>query len=266
MKTMNLIAANPMPMKNNNATPPARRVTRHPSPVTRPSSRAFTLIELLVVISIIGIIAGFTLTAMGSINRNKKISTARGELSQIETALENYKAKYGVYPPSNQNLNSIYLTANDRSQFSQLYYELSGTTVNGANFVTLDGSSTIPIAFVTTAYGVGGFINCTKGGGEDAAAAKNFLSGLNNKQYNNPSTPVTNNGVGTTVLLTSVGGPDASYLPFGPNSSGLNPIRYVCPGTNNPTSYDLWVQLQINGKKYLVCNWSKAAQVNTPYP
>jgi len=47
---------------------------------------------------------------------------------------------------------------------------------------------------------------------------------------------------------------------------GLNPIRYVYPGTNNPASYDLWVQLQIGGKKYLVCNWNKAALVNTPYP
>jgi prepilin-type N-terminal cleavage/methylation domain-containing protein len=267
-----------------NATRAADRAACHSSPATEQSRadlppldyqrstinsvRGFTLIELLVVISIIGVIASFTFGAMGSINRNKKISTARGELVQIETALENYKAKYGVYPPANQNVNSIYLNdgnANDRSQFSQLFYELSGTTqtiVNGVNaFSTLDGAYSIPVANVQTAYGVGGFINCSKGGGEDVQAAKNFLPSLSSKMVYDHNT---NNGVSTTALVTSVGGSDATYQPL--SAVDLNPIRYVYPGTNNPSSYDLWVQLQINGKKYLVSNWSKAAQVNMPLP
>ena len=230
------------------------------------AQRAFTLIELLVVISIIGVIASMTLVVAGSVAKNKKISVARSELETIQLALDNYKAKYGVYPPGNKNATTIYQpTSNDRAQFSQLYFELSGTkaaTIAGVNyFVTLDDRFQIKVVDVNPAYGVGGFINCTKGGGEDVAAAKNFLPGLTPNQFDDQ---VTNNGVRTTALVTSVDGPDDNYKPLG--AVGLNPIRYVYPGTNNVGSYDLWVQLQISGKKYLVNNWSKAVQVNSTMP
>ncbi len=227
------------------------------SPISLPAHRrGFTLIELLVVISIIAIIAGFAIAAIGPITKNKKISVARGELKQLEAALVNYQAKYGVYPPGNKNGNPL---------LSQLYYELSGTTKNTTDFVTLDGGATIPVASVTTAYGVGGFLNCTKGGGEDGTTAKNFLPSLTSKQIYYPVTNTSGGGnVPTTMIVTSVGGPDDNYMPL--SASGLNPFRYTYPGTNNVGGYDLWVQLSINGKKYLVCNWSKAALVNTTYP
>jgi prepilin-type N-terminal cleavage/methylation domain-containing protein len=234
------------------------------------NSLAFTLVELLVVISIIGVLAGFTLPVLKMVKAAQYKKVARGELEFIETALENYKAKYGVYPPGNQNLNSVYTTyGQDRSQFSQLYYELSGTaqtTIGGVNyFVTLDGSQQIPVSNpgkdALQAYGVGGFVNCTKGGGEDGISAKNFLSGLSSKQVNT----VSNNAVpGTAMLVTSVGGPDVTYQPLG--VSGLNPFRYIYPGSNNPTSYDLWVQLVINGQTNLICNWSRQVQINSPLP
>jgi prepilin-type N-terminal cleavage/methylation domain-containing protein len=218
--------------------------------------RAFTLIELLVVISIIGIIAGFTLVVFKSVGKSRKIAVAKAELAQLQIALDNYKAKYGVYPPGNEF---------GEPKLNQLYYELSGTVKSGLNYVTLDGSANIPIASVSGAFKVGGFLNCSKGSGEDTAAAKNFLPSLRSKQIYYPAT--NNSGgfnVPTTILVTSVGGPDDNYLPL--NATGLNPIRYLYPGTNNPSGYDLWVQLQINDTKYLVCNWSKAAQVNTSYP
>jgi prepilin-type N-terminal cleavage/methylation domain-containing protein len=220
--------------------------------------RAFTLIELLVVISIIGIIAGFTLVVFKSVGKSRKIAVAKAELAQLQIALDNYKAKYGVYPPGNRNASaSGYIPA----LLNQIYYELAGTTIQGVNFVTVDGITNIPVAGVSLAYGVGGFVNCSKGGGEDAAAAKSFLPSLTSKMVNYH---VTNNGVLTTILVTSVGGPDDNYQPL--DASGINPFRYIYPGINNPNSYDLWVQLVINGQTNLVCNWSKAAQVNTSYP
>ncbi len=226
--------------------------------------RAFTLIELLVVISIIGVLAGFTIPALGYIKRQQYLKTARAELEFLQTALENYKAKYGSYPPSNQNNNAVYTTPNgfDRSQFSQLYYELAGTTISGVNAVTLDGSSQIKVADVAIAYGVGGFVNCTKGAGEDDLKAKIFLSGLRQKQI---ATGVSNTVVpNTTIIVTSVGGPDDSYKPIGGVS--LNPFRYVYPGVQNPNSYDLWVQLVIKGKTNLICNWSRQVIINSPQP
>ena len=58
-------------------------------------------------------------------------------------------------------------------------------------------------------------------------------------------------------------------------ASVLNPWRYVSPGANNPTSYDLWIQLSVGSrfssvnnftspKKYLICNWNKEVQINNP--
>ena len=241
-----------------------RPAIRNPQSAIR-NSVGFTLIELLVVIAIMAVLAGFTIPVLAGIKAAQYKKVARGELEQLQTALENYKAKYGVYPPSNQNPNGDYTPLNDRSQFSQLYYELSGTsqaTVAGVNsFVTLDGSSSIAATAVNTAYGASGFVNCTKGAGEDAAAAKNFIPGVSPKEI---YTLVTNNLIATTILATSVGGPDATYLPL--KAPGINPFRYLYPGVNNPGSYDLWVQLVINGQANLICNWSRQVQINSPLP
>jgi prepilin-type N-terminal cleavage/methylation domain-containing protein len=222
--------------------------------------RAFTLIELLVVISIIGVLAAFVIVGLGTIKKNQYKSITHSQLEFIETALENYKAKYGVYPPGNSH----------SALLNQLYYELSGTAIQKINgtdyYVTLDGVTQIPVTSVNPAFGVGGFLNCTKGSGEDGVSSKNFLPDLKPKQYSNT---VTNNSWGnnvpnTAILLASVGGPDQGYQPL--NAQDLNPIRYLYPGVNNPKSYDLWVQLVISGKTNLICNWSRQEIINSPLP
>jgi prepilin-type N-terminal cleavage/methylation domain-containing protein len=221
------------------------------------NARAFTLIELLVVISIIGLLAGFSIPALAKIKEAQYKKVARAELENLQTALENYKAKYGAYPPGNTN--SVVL--------HQLYYELTGVTHDAVakTFTTLDGVSTISEASYYGAYHVGGIINSTMGSGEDDIRGKNFLSGLRSKQV---YYPVTNNSYGnnipTTMLITSVGGPDDTYQPL--TASGLNPFRYKYPGDNNPNGYDLWVQLVIKGKTNLVCNWSRQVIVNSALP
>jgi hypothetical protein len=50
--------------------------------------------------------------------------------------------------------------------------------------------------------------------------------------------------------------------------AGLNPFRYVAPSptNNNASSYDLWVQLLINGKTNLICNWNSLVEINSPLP
>ena len=222
---------------------------------------ALTLIELLAVISIIGILAAFIVPVLGSLKRREYISKTQAELSQLETAIDSYKATYGFYPPdapSNPNYPLV----------NQLYYELLGTfnyTNSGVVYYqTLDSSAQpIPVGSVTSALGVGGFMNCTKpGAGEDAPAAKNFLSNLKPNQI---WESYTNNGVPVTLLVASVGGPDPTYRPL--NAVDLNPWRYNCSSpTNNPGAYDLWVELKIGGKTNLICNWSKQVQINSPWP
>jgi hypothetical protein len=146
---------------------------------------------------------------------------------------------------------------------NQLYYELEGTfttNVSGAlAYMTLDHISWIAAGSVPTVFGggVGGFMNCNKPGADEAAArAENFLLELNTNQFNT----VTVAGIQVNLLVSPVGGPDTGYTPLG--LMDVNPWRYVYPGTNNPGSYDLWIQLVIAGQTNLICNWDKQVQIN----
>ncbi|HEY5043093.1 MAG TPA: type II secretion system protein [Verrucomicrobiae bacterium] len=221
----------------------------------RSSRRAFTLIELLVVIAIIAILASFTLVVLKSAARRQKISVARSELAVIQTALENYHDKYNTYPPG----------SGYGALENQLYYELSGAktvVIGGVNYYqTLDSSATIRQSDYKNAFKVDGLLNCTKGSAEDAVPAQDFLPGLKPNQIGSSSV---NGVVPVTNLVTAVGGPDDTYEPL--SVKGVNPFRYLFPGTNNPGGYDLWVQLVISGKTNLVCNWNSSVQINTSLP
>jgi prepilin-type N-terminal cleavage/methylation domain-containing protein len=219
--------------------------------------RAFTLIELLAVITIIGIIAAFLVPTIGAVKRHELINKTQAEMAQVETAIDRYKAAYGFYPPDNKN----------NSLASQLYYELTGTTnINQANptYQSLDGSPpTLTANDVTTAFGVGGFMNCSKPNADESSPqARNFLPDLRPNQI---GTPTNINGITAKLLIGSVGGPDGSYQPL--TIRDLNPWRYNSHSpTNNPGSYDLWIQLSIAGKTNLICNWSRQPQINNPLP
>lgn len=68
--------------------------------MTRSQRRiGFTLAELLVVIAIIGILSAFLLPVVGKARHHAKITLARSMLGQLETALADYIADHGVYPP-----------------------------------------------------------------------------------------------------------------------------------------------------------------------
>jgi prepilin-type N-terminal cleavage/methylation domain-containing protein len=215
----------------------------------------FTLIELLTVIAVIGVLAALLLPVAGAVKRREYINTATAEMQKIETALERYKAQYGFYPPAGKNVLK-----------NPLYAELVGTTNvsdvgGGLGFNSLDGNVQV---MNPNEFGMSGFVNCSKpgAGGESSQAATDFIGELKTTQI----AYFTNlDNMGTNALLVvSVGGPDASYEPIG--FQGVNPWRYAYPGTNNPSSYDLWVQLVISGKTNLVCNWSDKVQLNAPYP
>jgi len=224
---------------------------------------AFTLVEVLTVIAIIAVIAALILPVASAVKRHAAMQTAQTEMAQIETAIERYHSAYGFYPPGNAR------TANNlRSALTnQLYYELVGTTNVAAPGVSpiyapLDNPShQLSAAQVSAAFGVAGFMNCNKPGGDESASrAQNFFPDLKLNQMGTINT----NGISITNLVTSVGGPDSDYQPLG--VLDMNPWRYVYPGTNNPGSYDLWVQLKLAGQTNLICNWNNRVQINSLLP
>ena len=67
------------------------------------AARGFTLVELLVVIAIIGILVAMLIPAVSVAIKSAKTSTIAAELNQLAQAIENYKSKYGEYPPDFTN-------------------------------------------------------------------------------------------------------------------------------------------------------------------
>jgi prepilin-type N-terminal cleavage/methylation domain-containing protein len=61
--------------------------------------QGFTLIELLVVIAILGILAAVVVFSVNGITDRGKSSACTTEVSTVQTAIEAYNAKLGVYPP-----------------------------------------------------------------------------------------------------------------------------------------------------------------------
>ena len=222
--------------------------------------KGFTLIEMLVVIAVIAILASMIFPITKAVTRNKIRARARAELTQLDTAIQTYKTKLGYYPPDNRNNPAL----------NQLYYELLGTTFTPAGksgtYQTLDGSAQISATDVQSQFGVGGFQNsATANGGDEGPVAVNFFKGISPSQVRDYIDP---NGSARIRLLVGPGAwPDnLPQVMKGVANKGLNPWRYNSSGpTNNPTSYDLWIDLIIDGKTNRISNWSREPLINPPY-
>jgi len=233
------------------AAPHSTLDTRHSS---RAARHAFTLIELLVVIAIMAVLAALIIPITGAVNRHKLRSRTRTELRSIETAIEDYKTKKGYYPPDNPN-SGIFL--------NQLYYELSGTILSNGVYTTLDGDASVngagnpklPDDFGLKSQ-ISGFMNTTKGAGDEGMSAQKYMRDLKPAQVATLTS-------GIRLLVGSVGWePNWPWQPIpvgsGASKPGLNPFRYVSTNpTNNPKSFDLWIDILVQGKTNRVCNWSE---------
>lgn len=123
--------------------------------------RAFSLIELLVVISIIAVLAGLVVGVAPVAGKRMREARIRAELAALVTAIESYKARYGVYPPDNHNP----ATRTTNPVLNPLFYELTGVLVDNnpsnPSLVTADdGLSIRPETFLQY-FGREGVLNST---------------------------------------------------------------------------------------------------------
>jgi len=227
---------------------------KHAAFNARRPGHAFTLIELLIVIAIIAILAAMIIPITRAAGRRQTLAKARTQLTFLEVAIENYHTKLGHYPPDNPG----------KPWLNQLYYELLGTTNTGPTLETVDGSAELRIpGDFATIWGpnVSGFANCSTGGGDEGHTAVRFLSDLKPSQVGTPKAVDANSPfpLGAKFLVCSVPWPlppEPALYPLG--VGGLNPFRYNSSNpTNNPNSFDLWVDVIINGKTNRISNWSK---------
>lgn len=71
------------------------------------SGRGFTLIELLVVIAILGILAAIIAPKVIGRTDEAKVTEAKVQIRNLETALKMYKLDNGAYPGTEQGLEAL---------------------------------------------------------------------------------------------------------------------------------------------------------------
>ena len=74
---------------------------------------AFTLIEMLVVIAIIGILASLLLPAIAKAKTAAKVSMAKTEMANLQSAISAYQSEYGILPASTSAVNAAAALGSD---------------------------------------------------------------------------------------------------------------------------------------------------------
>ncbi len=219
------------------------------------SKRAFTLIEILVVVSIIAILMGLILATAGYASSRARRSRVEAERDMLITAIQSYKAAKGFYPQGNPNDFSM----------PPLFYELTGTTIALNNATTLPtpasytstvSGETLTPTNLNNAFGIAGFVNASP----DPSQVANYLRSTGKSARTGE---VITNNVVVTVFGVQVQGPVQLRTVLGgqPTGPAISPWFYNATNpTNNPDSYDLWMDVYFSAKTNRISNWSSTPQ------
>lgn len=169
----------------------------------------------------------------------------RDQRQKLVSAIEAYKAHFGVYPPDHI-INRQPLVVDAVTNW--LVYELVGVTYNPTNrWFQLGGMEPADAKFVKDFFQCDGF----KNSGDSESQLKHFL----------PSPPSPEMPLGQLH-----DDPDIYVLGFTVPYEGIaqevvweinvSPWRYVSSSpTNNLGQFDLWIELQTKSRKVIIGNW-----------
>jgi prepilin-type N-terminal cleavage/methylation domain-containing protein len=204
---------------------------------------AFTLIELLTVISIIAVVAGLVVGLAPGAARLMRTKRVEGDLNQLISAIEQYHAVKGYYPPDNSLRDNPPLV---NSGTNALYYELKGwnySSVDDRTAGTLERTGPLYTRTLQQVFHRGGIANSSAVPGDPNV--KDFLPNLKTNQ----------------VFRASLGSfaVDLLKVPVpGPGGVLANPWHYVSTSpTNNPGKFDLWAEVQVGKDIRIIGNWKE---------
>lgn len=201
-------------------------------------TRAFTLIELLVVIAIIAVVAGLVVGLAAVASSSKNLSRTKVENARLVTLINSYKAKTGVYPPENPNLNN--------DGINTLLYELVGAirdtndTAANPNYKTPFGD--IKASVLNASFGVNGIQNAV-----DILGETNQVHRLLKDIRPDQMAQVIANTLSLVIPVDGTNVPNRRPNPWH-YRVGENAIR-------NKDSFDLWVDIIVRGKTNTIGNW-----------
>lgn len=172
------------------------------------------------------------------------VAAIREEGRQLETAIEAYKARLGVYPPDHvisRNPMTVDAVTN------QLLYELAGTIFVASNKIyQAEGHQAVQAAMIKQLFNADRFLNSS----EQTNKVHCFLT----PEFASRSREIHDD-------------PDVDVLSFPSLPEGLDleaalqfeisSWRYVSSAPKqNPGRFDLWTEMTVKNKKRVIGNWS----------
>jgi len=230
----------------------------------RQEAVAFTLIEMLTVIAVIGLLAALVAGLSSLTGVKSRQNRIKAELNLLATAIENYQADFGHYPPDHQVPQPSPVLVDPVT--NQLFYELSGVIVDNANqrFYTAGRTETVTSATAKSFFNTDGFANART---DPKAPPRAYFQPKSSQYAEISRTP------DVEVLVVPVNWPLPSPFPSPVQPSGslpqaeqrrlrqLNPWRYVSTRpTNNVNSFDLWAEWVERKDVKILSNWNPEPQ------
>ena len=110
--------------------------------------KGFTIVEMIVVVVIIGILAAITIVSYTSVQQKSRDATRTSDITEVQKALEKYRAANGMYPSVGADNTPYALTTLSTALVTPGYLDKIPTTPGGAAYEYVRGAPS------TDSYGI----------------------------------------------------------------------------------------------------------------